>query len=260
MKPVKIDPGQFEQVIVNLAVNASHAMPDGGKFVIQTQCNEAAAGRLDVVLSVKDTGIGMSDEVKTRIFEPFFTTKAKGQGTGLGLATVYGIVSQSGGRIEVESHLGGGSTFIIYLPSVNEPAMALERNEANTTGARGSETVLVADDDPSLRGFMSRILKEHGYNVLEASDGEEAALTAAKHVPQKLHLLLSDMVMPKMGGKEAAKKLRAIYPDIRIIYTSGYLGATERLAHLDSCEAFLQKPFTPGELAQKVRDVLDKMV
>ena len=265
---VRADPGQIEQVAVNLAVNARDAMPEGGRLTIETnnvtldqafvrQHMGAAAGEY-VMLAISDTGLGMTDEVKEHLFEPFFTTKGLGKGTGLGLATMYGIVKQHQGHIWVYSEPGLGSTFKIYLPRVEEELATLSRADEAATLPRGSETVLVVEDEPAVRGVAVRVLSGLGYRVLEASHGAEALQVAAT-CGQAIHLLLTDVVMPEMNGKALSEQLTVLYPGLKVLFVSGY--TDETIAHrgvLDEGVAFLQKPFTPARLARKVREVLDK--
>jgi two-component system, cell cycle sensor histidine kinase and response regulator CckA len=263
---VKIDPGQLEQVIMNLAVNARDAMPDGGKLTLETSAVElqdayvrshwpAIAGRF-ALLAVSDTGIGMTQQTRARIFEPFFTTKQMGEGTGLGLATVYGIVKQGGGFIWVYSEPGQGATFKIYLPRVDEAPTATQPMRA-TTSLVGTETILLTEDAPALRGTARQILERYGYNVLEAPNGKEA-LTLASSRPGPIHLLLTDVVMPGMSGRELAERFTAQRPEVKVLYMSGYTDdAVVRHGVLRPGIAYLQKPFTPDALARKVREVLD---
>ena len=228
---VRTDPGQIEQMILNLAVNARDAMPNGGKLTIETsniELNEnyvrfhiAVKPGLYVMLSVSDTGVGMTPEVKERVFEPFFTTKEKGKGTGLGLSTVYGIVKQSGGNIWVYSELDHGTTFKIYLPRVEEEASTLLHGDDKRSLPQGSETVLLVEDDLSVRGLVVQVLRENGYNLLEAANGNEA-LRMAQEYAGEIHLLLTDVVMPQMGGKELADRLKTLRPNIKVLFTSGY--------------------------------------
>jgi CheY-like chemotaxis protein len=267
---VKADAGQMEQVILNLAVNAKDAMLDGGKLTIETANVEldgayarahiaVTPGRY-VMLSVSDTGRGMTPEVKERIFEPFFTTKEKGKGTGLGLSTVYGIVKQSGGYVWVYSEPGQGTTFKIYLPRVEEEADALHRRVDVGDLQRGKETVLLVEDEAPVRGLAVRVLRNQGYRVLEAANGQEALSVAREHAGEKIHLLLTDVVMPQMGGTELADRLKALRPEIKVVFTSGYTDeAIVRHGVLEPGTDFLQKPFSPASLAQKVREVLDKV-
>ena len=263
---VKVDPAQMEQVIVNLVVNARDAMPGGGWLTIETACEvlseadsafylESLPGEY-VVLAVKDTGLGMSDEVKAHIFEPFFTTKEVGKGTGLGLATVYGIVKQSGGNIQVHSEKGQGTTFKIYLPRAEEePTPLLPTNKGDIPS--GKETILLVEDDARVRELARRILYQQGYSLLEARDGREAQLVAERYAGP-IHLLLTDVVMPGLGGEALAEQLVQTRPGLKIIFMSGY--ANETIMYLGMPVpgvTFLQKPFTPGELMHKVRVVLD---
>jgi signal transduction histidine kinase len=264
---VKADPGQIEQVIMNLAVNAHDAMPTGGTLTIETRSVQIVdqPGRdfqsVDpgsyVMLAVKDTGCGMDEETQSHLFEPFFTTKEKGKGTGLGLSTVYGIVKQCGGHISVESRPGHGATFRILFPRADETANATEAGAGAAGESRGKETVLLVEDEPGVRGLVHNTLKLHGYTVLEARHGIEALLTGAKHMGP-IHLLLTDVVMPQMSGPEVAERLAAVRPGLKVLYMSGYpdhpiFSQTGVTAHA----AFLPKPFTPNALAQKVREVLD---
>ena len=264
---VKADPGQIEQVIMNLAVNAHDAMPTGGTLTIEThsvQIVEQPEKRSQsvepgsyVILAVKDTGCGMDEETQSHLFEPFFTTKEKGKGTGLGLSTVYGIVKQCGGHISVESKPGHGTTFSIFFPRAAETADAMQAGAGAAGESRGKETVLLVEDEPSVRGLVHQTLKLHGYTVLEARHGIEALLTGAKHMGP-IHLLLTDVIMPQMSGPEVAERLAAVRPGLKVLYMSGYpdhpiFSQTGVAAHA----AFLQKPFTPNVLAQRVREVLD---
>jgi len=266
---IKADPGQLEQVIMNLAVNARDAMPTGGCLTIETRNVTIGKGprretmMLEessyVLLALRDTGQGMSEEVQAHLFEPFFTTKEKGKGTGLGLSTVYGIVKQSGGSIGIESKPGRGTTCKIYFPKVDEAAQKAQAVRGVAGRAHGRETILVVEDDPAVRGLVHEALRSSGYDVLVARHGIEALLTGAKHMGP-IHLLLTDVVMPQMSGPEVAEKLVVVRPDIKVLYMSGYpdhpvfsQGAVKRAT------AFLQKPFTPNVLTQKVREVLDGM-
>jgi CheY-like chemotaxis protein len=262
---VKADPTQVEQVILNLAVNAKDAMPRGGKLTIETHGirlrEEDAAlypdlplGRY-VLLAVSDTGVGMTEEVKTRLFEPFFTTKEQGKGTGLGLAVVHGAVKQSGGRVDVYSELGIGTTFKILLPAVVGATGPQSQNVG--LAPRGAETVLLVEDEAGVRRFGRLALETQGYTVLEASGGEEALRIAERHAGP-IHLLVTDVVMPRMGGRELAETLHARNSGLRVLYVSGYTDdAVVRHGIVEATDAFLQKPFTPLALARKVRSVLD---
>jgi two-component system cell cycle sensor histidine kinase/response regulator CckA len=261
---VKIDPTQAHQVILNLVVNARDAMPDGGTLTMEVSNAELdessarahglAAGRY-VMLAVSDNGIGMTPEIRQRVFEPFFTTKGTGQGTGLGLATVYGIVQQSEGHIWLYSEPGIGTTFKIFLPRVDEP-MEARVSEPVEEIARGEETVLVVEDDPAVRGLVEEILRPIGYNVITAENGA-VAVRAAQACDGKIDLLLTDVVMPIMGGKEVADRLASLRPGIKVLFMSGYTGnAIAQHGTLGPDVAFIQKPFTPESLSAKVRAVL----
>ena len=263
---VRADVGQLEQVLMNLAVNARDAMPTGGRLTIETanvehdpdyaRDQEAAAVRRFAMLAVSDTGCGMDEATKARIFEPFFTTKDVGKGTGLGLATVYGIVKQAGGFIWVYSEPGQGTSFKIYLPAVD--ATAERTTAAATTPApRGTETVLLVEDAAAVRAVTKQILERQGYTVLEAPDGEAGLRLAQRH-RGVIHLLLTDVVMPRVGGRELAEQLARLRPDVKVLYASGYTDdSVVRHGILESGTAYLQKPFSPESLARKVRDVLD---
>src|SRR5216117_2233368 len=266
---VKADPGQLEQVIMNLAVNARDAMPNGGKLTLETANVDlddayaadhypARAGPF-VMLAVSDTGIGMSEETQAHMFEPFFTTKEKGKGTGLGLATVYGIIKQSGGFIWVYSEVGHGTTFKLYLPRVEELAeRAFEPAQAPARAARGTETVLVVEDETPVRSVARQVLERHGYTVLEAPSAE-AALDIATRYSGTIHLLLTDVVMPGLNGRELASRLADLRPDARVIFMSGYTDdAVTRHGVLEPGSAYVQKPFTPEAIARRVREVLDQ--
>ena len=266
LAPVKADPGQIEQVVMNLAVNARDAMPRGGKLVARTQniaINEAEAAKRRpmspgnyALLSVTDTGCGMDAETKAHIFEPFFTTKEVGKGTGLGLATVYGIVKQSSGFIWVESAPGKGTTFEIYLPQAAEKLSDAAKEQKVSSLPRGSETILVVEDEAGVRELACEFLKGSGYTVIEAKDGVEAIELAARH-PGKIHLLVSDMVMPRMGGAELAERLRAARPEIKLLLMSGYSEYTTGQKVHESLHAMtVQKPFSLASLVEKVREAL----
>jgi PAS domain S-box-containing protein len=263
----RADPGQIEQVIMNLAVNARDAMPTGGKLTIETANVELDAAYAKqhqpvipghfVMLAVSDTGIGMDDATKARIFEPFFTTKEVGKGTGLGLATVYGIVKQSGGYVWLYSEPGKGAAFKIYLPRVDAERDAPVAAPESVGTVAGTETVLVAEDDPLLLPLARDLLKKLGYHVLEARDSAEALAVARRHHGD-IHLLVSDVVMPRGGGFQLAQQLIAERPALRVLYVSGYTDeAIVRHGLLARGLNYLQKPFTPAVLARKVREVLD---
>jgi two-component system cell cycle sensor histidine kinase/response regulator CckA len=254
--PVCMAGGRLEQVLLTLGVNAQAAMPRGGRFTIATRNVEgqgATGSTRQVLLTVGDTGHGIDPVARARLFEPFFTTRGLGQGTGLGLATVYATVKQAGGRIEVESALGKGTTFHIYLPAVEK--VVIERAELPVAGpGRGGETVLVVEDEDALRGLARRILAMHAYVVLEARHGVEALAVAAGHAGP-IHLLLTDVVMPQMGGRELVAQLKPQRPGLRVLYMSGYTdGALVREGETD----LLAKPFSPDALSRKVREVLDR--
>ncbi|MFB3923638.1 MAG: CHASE3 domain-containing protein [Terriglobia bacterium] len=262
---VKADPGQIEQVIMNLVVNARDAMPKGGKLTIQTGNAEldnsyvrshstVVPGRY-VMLAISDTGVGMDAGIQARIFEPFFTTKERGKGTGLGLATVYGIVKQSGGHIWVYSEPDRGTSFKVYLPCFDE--VPAEGAEVRAQLPRGSETVLVVEDEEGVRMLIRSVLESNGYRVLEA-EGAAKALELGERSNGKIHLVLTDVVMPEMGGSELAERLARLHPETKVLFMSGYTDdAIVRHGVLKSELAFLEKPFTPEALVRKVREVLD---
>ncbi|PYP69735.1 MAG: hybrid sensor histidine kinase/response regulator, partial [Gemmatimonadetes bacterium] len=263
---VKADPGQLEQVIVNLAVNARDAMPNGGRLTLETKNVDLdadyptdrvtiPAGRY-VMLAVTDTGTGMDAPTKARIFEPFFTTKPVGKGTGLGLATVYGAVQQSGGFIWLYSEVGQGTSFKIYLPRVDAGEAQAAAEEAAVV-LDGSETVLVAEDEDAVRQIIEEALQARGYRVMVARDGNEALALAGRHTGQ-IDLLVTDVVMPDMNGRELSQRLTQVRPTIKTLYLSGY--TDDAILHhgvLQEGVAFLQKPFSLGVLARKIRDVIE---
>jgi two-component system cell cycle sensor histidine kinase/response regulator CckA len=265
---IKADPGQIEQVIMNLAVNARDAMPNGGKLTITTANTTQDKNHLKnfpdmgagdyVMLAIADTGTGMSEEVKAHLFEPFFTTKPSGKGTGLGLATCFGIVKQNTGHINVHSELGSGTTFKIYFPQVQSAIEPLRVRNLPTEVAGGNETVLLVEDEPVVRELAVATLREKGYTVVEAVNGEEGLRLVQQH-DGKIDLVLTDVVMPVMGGKEMADALRTSHPDTKVLFTSGY--TEDALGHhgvLRPGIVFLQKPYMTATLARKVREVLDE--
>jgi signal transduction histidine kinase len=266
LRNVKADRGQIEQVLMNLAVNARDAMPQGGQLTIETanlELEEAYA-RLHapfqpgqyVTLTVADTGCGIDPETQAHIFEPFFTTKEPGKGTGLGLATVYGVVKQSGGYIWVSSEPGQGTTFKIYLPTVDEPSGTGELSELPLRSTKGTETVLVVEDDEPIRNFICECLERQGYSVVSAGDPVEAVEAAERHKGM-IQLMVTDVVMPGVSGRELAEQLAPRRPEMKVLFVSGY--TDDAIVHygvLEAGLAFLQKPFTRMGLAQKVREVL----
>ena len=263
----KVDPGQLDQVILNLALNARDAMPLGGTLVLETGNYKIHSGRLTehpevppgdyVMLAVSDTGSGMDAETRSHLFEPFFTTKEPGKGTGLGLSTVYGIIRQSGGQIVVSSEPGRGTTMKVFLPRAIEKSEAVPQRDEYQPLPLGNETVLLAEDDERVRSLTASVLGQLGYQVLEAADGE-AALQIARGHRGEIHLLFTDMVMPKMGGNDLAAEILRDRPAIKVLVCSGYTGdAAAPQAVLDPSVPFLQKPFTPRTLAVKVREALD---
>jgi two-component system cell cycle sensor histidine kinase/response regulator CckA len=265
---VRADPGQLEQVVMNLVINARDAMPRGGRLLLTTANRDQTCPEIQdrvpcvpcVLLEVRDSGIGMDPETCGRIFEPFFTTKDKGKGTGLGLATVYGIVQQSGGFISVESLPGEGSTFRIFLPRVEQPADRRSEPNDGVPVAHGGETVLLAEDEELVRRLLCDVLACAGYRVLQARDGP-AALELDQAHRGPVHLLLTDVVMPGINGRELADRLRLRRPRLRVLYISGYADdAISRHGALEPGTAFLQKPFTPEVVVRKVREVLEATV
>ena len=265
---VEIDPGQMEQVIMNLAVNSRDAMPKGGKLVIETKnveldekyfLNQGVEEKpgLYVMMAVKDSGIGIDKEIQQRIFEPFYTTKEINKGTGLGLSTVYGIIKQNQGFIWVDSEPGYGSTFKIYLPKIERNEWIKEQGGTPIDELSGSETILIAEDDDSLRKLLRSTLKKYGYKVLDAGNGEEA-IEICNSYDGLIQLMITDVVMPKMNGKEAVDRIHLLYPQLKVIFMSGY--TDETISHhgvLDPGLNFIEKPFKPEKLARKIREVLD---
>jgi nitrogen-specific signal transduction histidine kinase/CheY-like chemotaxis protein len=266
-EPILSDPGQLEQVIMNLVVNARDAMPSGGRLGIETSVVEfddtyarahwpATPGRF-AMLAVSDTGVGMDEKTRARIFEPFFTTKEIGKGTGLGLATVYGIVKQNGGFIWVYSEPGRGATFKVYIPVSPGAVAAAGRDTSVTRPAHGTETILLVEDAPPVRAAVRRMLEQFGYRVIDApTPGAAIGLVALQAEP--IHLLLTDVVMPGMSGKQLAERLSVDRPGLRSLYMSGYTSEVAlRYGLLSGALAYIQKPFSPDALAFKVREVLD---
>ncbi|MDP1769108.1 MAG: response regulator [Nitrospirota bacterium] len=264
---VKVDPGQIEQVIMNLAVNSRDAMPCGGTLTITTKNIDIHDQEVrddydgidspSVMLAVSDTGEGMDVDTQRHIYDPFFTTKAIGKGTGLGLSMIYGIVKQSGGRIAFSSAVGKGTSFRIYFPRVAQDAAMSPALPANTEAAHGSETVLVVEDEGLVRKLVRTILESRGYAVLDAQSGDEAFQVCRNH-QGPIHLLITDVVMPRMNGKEVAERLLPLYPEMRVLYMSGYTAdAIDQHGVLETGIQFLQKPFTPLVLANRVRELLD---
>ncbi len=262
---VAADPDQIHQVLMNLAVNARDAMPDGGTLTVETANTELGEAEADahqdavpgryVLMTVTDTGHGMDEAVRQRVFEPFFTTKEFGKGTGLGLSTVCGIARQSGGWIDVRSEVGAGTSFRMYLPFKEGPP-APEPKAAGALDAKGTGTILLVEDQDAVRSYTTAALKKYGYRVVEASDGEEA-LAIAQQYPGRIHLLLTDVVLPGMNGKELSDRLKASHPDMKVLFVSGY--TAEVIAHrgvLDHDLSFLHKPYSPPDLAAKVRELL----
>ncbi len=269
LNPIRADPGQLEQILLNLAVNARDAMPGNGEISIRTQAvtrgaeglgarNGGAGPEPYVLLSVSDTGMGMDAETIEKIFDPFFTTKDVGKGTGLGLSTVYGIVQQSGGHIEVASEIGKGTEFKLYFPMAESAQLpTLAAPETAAAPRRGTETILAVEDEPALLMLIRQVLQNLGYRVLAAGSPRDACELAQEHAG-KINLLLTDLVMPWMNGRELAQRLRLASPGLRVIFTSGYTADAAILAEIREMKVpFLPKPFQPDELGRKVREVLD---
>lgn len=264
---VKADRGQIEQVIMNLAVNAGDAMPNGGKLTIEIsnvtfdeayiRKHRASEAGDYIMLAVTDNGVGMDERIQAQVFEPFFTTKEEGKGTGLGLSTVYGIVKQSRGYIELYSEPGHGTAFKIYLPRVDEAVERTPRGVSDTAKARGSETILLVENADGVRKLAREILHGNGYAVLEAEGGKQALLLCERY-SGKIHLMVTDVVMPQMSGREVAEKIAPLRPDMKVLFMSGYADdAIVQHGVLESGEAFIQKPFSPAGLVGKVRETLD---
>jgi CheY-like chemotaxis protein len=267
---VRADPGQIEQVIMNLVVNARDAMPQGGKLTVETANAELDSGYADkhlevrpgpyVMLAVSDTGVGLDRESQVRIFEPFYTTKEMGKGTGLGLSTVYGIIKQSGGFIWIYSELGKGTSFKIYLPRLEATGELAGVSQAPDKCEWGSETILLVEDEDMVRQVARRILARYGYTVLEAASGPEALALSGKHAGT-IHLMLTDVVMPGMSGQDIMVQLRPQRPEMKVLFMSGHTeNAIVHHGELDPGTAFIQKPFKHDVLAQKIREVLDNAV
>ncbi len=266
---IKADPSQMEQVILNLVINARDAMPNGGKLTLETanveldesyaQAHLATLPGSYVMLAVSDTGMGMDEETQAHIFEPFFTTKELGKGTGLGLSMVYGIVKQSGGYIWVHSEIGKGSAFKVYLPRVFEHEQEIASPFPASTPLQGKETILLVEDDPLVRELAFEILQSRGYNVLVAEHPETAIRLCQQHAG-KIHLVLTDVVMPGMNGSQMVDEIAAMRPGISVLFMSGYTDtAIIRDGNFDEATAFLQKPFSPTVLGRKVREMLDRI-
>jgi two-component system, cell cycle sensor histidine kinase and response regulator CckA len=265
---VKADPGQIEQVIINVAVNARDAMPKGGKLTIETVNilldQEFARAHVSVILgdyillTISDTGIGMDSAVQQHLFEPFFTTKAPGKGTGLGLATCYGIVKQHGGYIWVESEVGNGTRVKIYLPRIDDVVISSHPAIVSQDWPRGTETILLVEDEASVRKLVSRLLRGQGYTVVETTNGVEALQFATAQPPGAIQLLVTDIVMPQMGGSALRDQLTAQLPGLKVLFISGYTdNALVHDGQLDVGVELLSKPFTPAALVRKVRQILD---
>jgi two-component system cell cycle sensor histidine kinase/response regulator CckA len=267
---IKADPGQLEQVLINLVLNARDALPEGGKVIIETTnviLDDAYIKRRPMVrpgsyilLSVSDTGIGMTDKIKAHVFEPFFTTKDKGKGTGMGLATVYGTIKQSDGFIWVYTEAAKGTTFKIYLPQFEGQAEPVEKTVISDQSLRGSETILVIDDEKEVRELVSEMLRFYGYSVLEAPNASNAFVIYEKH-KDRIDLILTDIVMPQMSGIEFANKIRPVYPHNKFLFMSGYTDTV--LAEQELLKDplhFIQKPFNAVSLMKKIRTVLDRRI
>ena len=266
---ITADSGQIEQIVVNMAVNARDAMPGGGRLIIETQAvtldeayarvhAEASPGEY-VMLRFTDTGVGMTDDVKARTFEPFFTTKEVGKGTGLGLSTCYGIVTQSDGHITVDSVPDEGTTFRILLPRAEREVDAAPLHDDVDDLPVGSETLMLVEDEVIVREVVSHILREQGYAVIEATNGVEALRIAEDSIGDEIRLLITDIVMPLMGGVELVERFRAARPDVKVLYVSGYIDGAV-INHVMSADRaeYMQKPFTHAALARKVRELLDQ--
>jgi two-component system, cell cycle sensor histidine kinase and response regulator CckA len=263
--PVKVDQGQMEQVILNLALNARDAMPHGGNLTIETRNLEVKPSSDDkmpvrpgryVLLEVTDSGTGMDPETQRHIFEPFFSTKELGKGTGLGLASVYGVVKQSGGGVSFVSRLGYGTTFSVFLPEAGEQPVAKYEHPVALVRSQGTETVLVVEDEDQIRDMVSEYLQQHGYTVLHAGNGREA-LEISQRYKGLIHLLITDVVMPELGGRELAQQLKGLRPRTRVLFTSGYLDHAVNEKPAEPQSVVLQKPFALNTLANTIREILD---
>jgi two-component system cell cycle sensor histidine kinase/response regulator CckA len=264
---IKADPGQIGQVLMNLVVNARDAMPNGGRLTIETKNvslseNEAKAAGLGpgpyVALMIRDTGVGITDKVKDRLFEAFFTTKPKGKGTGLGLATCQTISRECGGHIGFTSEVGKGTIFTVYFPEVNQPLTMVTRPQLNVDLPRGTETLLLVEDDPGVRHLAARVLEKQGYTVLRASNGQDGLNIVREHQGPTIALVITDVIMPQMGGKVMVEWLKSLYPHLKVLFTSGY--TEDAIAHhgvLDEGVSFLPKPYSLTTLTHTVRNVLD---
>jgi CheY-like chemotaxis protein len=265
-RPVKIDPAQMQQVVLNLVVNARDAMPQGGRVTVEiadvdldeeyARAHHGVSPGPHVMLAITDTGCGMTEETKARLFEPFFTTKEKGKGTGLGLSTTYGIVKQSGGHIWVYSEPGYGTCFKVYLPAAQD-SLSTVSSALLSPVKSGGETILIAEDEEAILELIRDVLSEHGYRVLVSKTADEACHLSLEEKGE-IHLLLTDVVMPELSGKQLAARLMINRPSMKILYMSGY--TSDAIVHhgvLDEGIEFLEKPFTPGSLCRKVREVLD---
>jgi signal transduction histidine kinase/ActR/RegA family two-component response regulator len=266
LRNVRGDAGQIELVVMNLAVNARDAMPSGGKLTIETanveldddyaRAHHGVSAGAYVMLAITDNGTGMDKQTQTRIFEPFFTTKEKGKGTGLGLATVFGIVGQSDGHIWVYSEPGQGTTFKVYFPVVGEAVDEVVVERPSTISVRGTETVLLVEDDDQLRALAHTVLRRAGYVVFDAANAGEALLICEQH-PSRIHLMVTDLVLPRMSGRQLAERVAPLRPDMKVLFMSGY--TDDAVLHhglLDSDLAYLEKPITPTSLTRKIREVL----